>query len=455
MPPFLRLPGGVDELPGLEPDLRWALVTITLSVLVALGYVVIAVNGYFQAKVADRRDRRAALARLSGIVACSAVLGVWFFASDMPWTGWRAYDLVLFGLTCHTWWFAFHMRGISLVDEQLARTEELEQSSNRYREIAELLPHIVWTATDDGRIDFSNRRWAEYAGDDRTWLEAVHPDDRREATDWWDGVVRGRAPADREVRLGGRSEYRTFVVTATAIPHGDSVKWLGACADVEDQKRVAAEKDRQARQKTFFLNSLSHDLRAPLNNVVLNAHLIKMSARDESLNECADVIVENAVAAGELVTQLLDCAKADQDRNATEVVPVGPMLRQVARRFQPIADRKGLWIRVDADGDLELLTDRRKLERVVANLVDNAIKFTERGGVSIEVGRRQKLFKLLIAAIVTRPASVTRVPWSPSRSSEVSAASPLSASSVTFEPRNSRSRSAVSRPSSTTADCVS
>ena len=388
MTAFLRFLSGVDDVPGLEPELRWALVTITLSALVALGYVVIAVNGYFQAKVAGRRDCRPALWRLTGIVLSCAVFGVWFSASDMPWTAWRAYDVVLLGLTCHTWWFAFRMRGISLVDERLARTEELERTSNRYREIAELLPHIVWTATGDGRVDFSNRRWADYAPDGRNWLEAVHPDERREAAEWWADVVRDRTAASRELRLGAGPEYRTFVVSATPIPHGETVKWLGACADVEDQKRVAAEKDLQARQKTFFLNSLSHDLRAPLNNVVLNAHLIKMNVRDDSQIECANVIVENAVAAGELVTKLLDCARVGEDRAATEVVPVGPMLRHLARRFQPIAEQKGLWLRVEADGETELLTDRQKLERVVANLLDNAIKFTRQGGVSLELARR-------------------------------------------------------------------
>jgi signal transduction histidine kinase len=94
------------------------------------------------------------------------------------------------------------------------------------------------------------------------------------------------------------------------------------------------------------------------------------------------------VAAGELVTKLLDCARAGEDRSASEVVPVGGMLRQIARRFQPIAEQKGLWLRVDADGDAELLTDRHKLERVVANLLDNAIKFTNQGGVSLELAQR-------------------------------------------------------------------
>lgn len=378
---------GRDDMPGFEPDMGWAWLTLALSAVVAVGYVVIAFNWYFQAKLVARRESHAALRRLSLIVACCGAFGVWFFLSDMAWPAWRAYDLVLIGLAVHTWSFAFKMRGLGLVDERLAQTEELERSANRYRDIAELLPHVVWTAAGDGRVDYSNRRWADYAGDGRAWLETVHPDERQEVVAWWDHVLEARVPASREVRLrdaGGA--YRTFVVSASPIVRGEAVKWLGACADVEDQKRLAAEKEMQARQKTFFLNSLSHDLRAPLNNVVLNAHLLKMAASNPSQVENATVIVDNAVAAGELVNKLLECATSDEpERGVADVVPLATVLQQVARRFQPIAERKGLSLRVLADTDVELLTDRQKLERVVANLLDNAIKFTDRGGVTLEL----------------------------------------------------------------------
>lgn len=379
--------GMVDDVPGSDPDLRWAWLTVTLSAAVAAGYAAIAFNGYFQSKLNLRREYRAARARLGAIVACCAACGAWFFTTEMSWPAWRLYDAALAVLVCYTWWFAFSTRGLSLVDERLARTEELERGFNRYREIAELLPHVVWTADDDGRIDFSNRRWADYAGDGRTWLDAAHDDERREVAEWWESARLRREPASREMRPLGSEGYRTFVVSATPIPHGDCVKWIGACADVEDQKRVAAEKERQAQMKTFFLNSLSHDLRAPLNNVVLNAHLLKMTVSEASQVETAEVIIENAVAAGELVSKLLDCARGGDDPSATEVVPLGQMLRQVARRFQSIAEQKGLWLRVNADIDAEVRTDRQKLERVVTNLVDNAIKFTRQGGVSLELAR--------------------------------------------------------------------
>ena len=377
-------------MPGSRWELGWAGVTIALSLVIAAGYAVIAVNRHFQAKLARVQESKAAFGRLRNIVLGSAACGTFAYAADMSWVGWRLYDLVLLGLAYHTWSFAWRMRGLGLVAERLAQAEEFERTAMRYRGIAELMPEILWTATAQGGVDFSNQRWAEFAGEGATWLEAVHPDERQGVLEWWEQAVAARQPASREVRLAGAGgAYRTFLVKATPVVHGDAVKWLGTCSDIEDQRRLADERETQGKRKMFFLNALSHDLRAPLNNVVLNAHLLKNAARDPAEAESASAIVENAVAAGDLVGKLLDFAKVEgQEQNDVERVALASALRQIVRRFVPQTDAKGLYLRVVAPHDVDVSTDRQKLERVVANLVDNAIKFTNHGGVTVELLRR-------------------------------------------------------------------
>jgi signal transduction histidine kinase len=87
---------------------------------------------------------------------------------------------------------------------------------------------------------------------------------------------------------------------------------------------------------------------------------------------------------------LLEYAKAgaEGDQNVLEPVDLSGMLRQIVRRFQPTAERKrlALTLHEPAGGaaDELMMTDRLKLERVVGNLVDNALKYTVQGGVTIE-----------------------------------------------------------------------
>src|SRR5439155_17772342 len=118
-------------------------------------------NRHFHAKLARKRESKAAFARLRNIVLCSALMGTVFYATDMFWLAWRLYDVVLLGLAVHTWSVAYRTRALRLVDQRLAETMHLERAARRYRRIAELVPEIIWTATAAGGVDFSNRRWAE------------------------------------------------------------------------------------------------------------------------------------------------------------------------------------------------------------------------------------------------------------------------------------------------------
>src|SRR6185503_16446484 len=127
-------------------------------------------------------------------------------------------DVCLLVFAWSTWSFVWRMRGLGLVDERLAQVAELERAATRYREIAELLPHMVWTATAHGVVDFSNQAWHDYVGStDRTWLDAVHPDERYRVLNLWNAAVAARHAVNFEARLGGRDGFRTFLVRARAI----------------------------------------------------------------------------------------------------------------------------------------------------------------------------------------------------------------------------------------------
>jgi signal transduction histidine kinase len=368
----------------IDYDIFWAWGTIALITLIAAGYCVIAFNWYFQMRMRSHAQSNAALRKLVGICISCIVCGSSLYLMEMPWLMWRLYDAILVVVAIRTWTFVIRVRGLSLLNEKLAQIDEMDRTARKYRQIAELLPHMVWTANVDGQIDFSNVRWHEYVGDNRSWLDAVHPQQQQEARLQWLAAVEARQAMQIEVRLAGTSGYRTFSVKATPIVQGNAIKWLGACADVEDQKLLAAEKELQARQKAFFLNALSHDLRAPLHNVVLNAHLLKMTARDEADIQSVNMIMENAVAAGDLVTRLLDFAKVGaRDDNHVESVSMSAVVQQVVRRFMPIAEAKALYLRTSGDADALVATDRQKIVRILSNLVDNAIKYTTRGGVTI------------------------------------------------------------------------
>lgn len=122
----------------------------------------------------------------------------------------------------------------------------LLESEQRFRSLAESLPHLVWTCAPDGRCDYLSRQWAEYTGRPEAeqlgfgWAEQLHPEDReRVQAEWARATVRGDF-FDIEFRIRrADGVFRWFKTRAVPLRDnaGRIVKWFGSNTDFDDYKR--------------------------------------------------------------------------------------------------------------------------------------------------------------------------------------------------------------------------
>ncbi|MDH0865680.1 hybrid sensor histidine kinase/response regulator [Mitsuaria sp. GD03876] len=156
-------------------------------------------------------------------------------------------------------------------------------------------------------------------------------------------------------------------------------------------RQALSQAESAMAAKTRFLASASHDLRQPMHTLSLfGAALDKRPMDDEG----RVIVTQMNLALQSLSSQmdaLLDISKLDAN-----VVPVNnqvfalqPWLARLQREFQPAAMRKHLLLRLDCPPEACVESDPVLLERVVRNLIDNALKYTMRGEVAIEVHRGQ------------------------------------------------------------------
>src|SRR5262249_37817941 len=134
----------------------------------------------------------------------------------------------------------------------------------------------------------------------------------------------------------------------------------------------------------------SHDLRTPLNGLMLQADLAEMSASTqdaESLRESLREIKASARTTADLLGSFLELARLDwsDDSNRESRFSVAESIAQVVDSARPLAEGKGLVIGWDCPPGLHFRSDRVKLERILQNLVSNGVKFTERGRVEVIV----------------------------------------------------------------------
>ena len=145
------------------------------------------------------------------------------------------------------------------VSEQVAAQEALRRSEERFRSLAEGMPHLVWESDAEGRCIWLNPTWHAYVGSapgsglGEAWLESFHPDDRAPLRACWEKAVTDPDAVrfDAEWRLRRHDGvYRWFRVAASPVRDADRrvVRWAGICTDVDDQRHAAdALAERAAR----------------------------------------------------------------------------------------------------------------------------------------------------------------------------------------------------------------
>ncbi|WP_150293129.1 response regulator [Sphingobium estronivorans] len=158
-------------------------------------------------------------------------------------------------------------------------------------------------------------------------------------------------------------------------------------------KNQAGELEQASRYKSEFLANMSHELRTPLNSLLIMARLL---AENRGGNLSAEQVrhAETIETSGNdlltLINDILDISKIEAGK--LELQPrrfrTTPLLDKMRAVFGPAAQAKGLAFRVEAQpGVEEIESDQQRLEQVLKNFLSNAVKFTERGEVSLGVAR--------------------------------------------------------------------
>lgn len=150
-----------------------------------------------------------------------------------------------------------------LLSAQKALATAAREGELYFRTLADAIPQIIWTAAPNGTIDFYNKRWYDYTGNDPrqsgdwSWQQVLHPEDLKVRAEKWQRAMKSGEAYEVECRFLRASDNTYRWHLARAVPVQDSnkliVKWFGTCTDIEDQKRNQQDLEDQVRQRTEAL----------------------------------------------------------------------------------------------------------------------------------------------------------------------------------------------------------
>ncbi len=190
--------------------------------------------------------------------------------------------------------------------------------------------------------------------------------------------------ASEEELRNQREELRA--VNETLIEKGKALESARAEAD-----RRALEVEVASRYKSEFLANMSHELRTPLNSLLILAKSLADNENghlDGEETECAHIIHDSGTQLLRLINDILDLSKVEAGKMelAEGDIDIEHQRATIERRFKRLAEAKALSLTVTAEGLPPMVRgDLGKIEQVVNNLVGNAIKFTQGGGVTVRL----------------------------------------------------------------------
>ncbi len=284
--------------------------------------------------------------------------------------------------------------------------EELRESEERFRTLAEALPALVWTTDPEGRLTWYNQRYAVYTGLEvergmgSRWTDVVHPSDVESARSaWTTAETGGGCEIEHRIRRSDGS-YLWHLTRALPMraPRGGVIRWFGTSTDIHAQKLAQKEREfllqseraarseaeRQSRIKDEFLATLSHELRTPLSSVIGWAQLLRSGSLDPGeATEALEIIESSAHSQKQLIDDLLDMSRILAGKLRLEVTSIeaAGLAREVLATITPSAEAKGVALTSELRCEGALIRgDRARLHQVLWNILTNAVKFTPRGG---------------------------------------------------------------------------
>lgn len=292
------------------------------------------------------------------------------------------------------------------VEKLSDRLWELADSEERYRSLIEAQGDLI-VRRSEGRIVYANAAYAALIGKSEAEVVGSFEQPRVRIARPVQALPGGARVVDECIETDDGERWLSFVETVVPVAAGQTVlQRVGreisgriAAETALEEARSRAEEANAAKSR--FLATVSHEFRTPLNGILGMADLLGDTRLDPEQSTYVKALRSSGEALLGLVDDILDFAKVEAGKLELAQAPFDPaaLIEDVIELMAPRAQSKGIEISALLGPDLprRLIGDAERLRQILLNLVGNAVKFTQDGGVGIEADSTAGGFFVAIA----------------------------------------------------------
>jgi PAS domain S-box-containing protein len=204
----------------------------------------------------------------------------------------------------------------------------------------------------------------------------------------WKGEIHHRTAS-------GTVVWENVSISPMKDTSSESIQYLVITEDITRRKKLEAnliyEKEKaqeMSRLKTSFLANMSHELRTPMIGILGYSELVIEETKDNNIKKTMEIIYNSAGRLMDTLNLILHLSRVEAGRLDIEYhqFDVIATIQEIIKLFARLAKRKSLYLKLESDCDsLIVMSDEKLLREIISNLINNGIKFTDTGGVTISV----------------------------------------------------------------------
>jgi PAS domain S-box-containing protein len=267
----------------------------------------------------------------------------------------------------------------------------LTESENRFSELADASPVLIWMTNPDNLCYYFNKSWLDFTGRPfeqevgAGWLKGVHPDDLKlikEVEDYLDRREKYTVEY-RLQRYDGEYRYLLEVGTPRFLADGSFVGYMGSCSDVTEAKNVKSELATQTKELRRsneeleqFAYVASHDLQEPLRMILSYMQLIQKNIEKgdtQRVDEFMNYVMDGTGRMQALINDLLQFSRVNRKGNPFTKVDLNETLKIAISHLTARIHENSATVTYEKMP--LVMGDSFQLIRLFQNLIDNAIKF--------------------------------------------------------------------------------